>query len=668
MNKLNPASPPSQRDALVLYRSLLFPRRIERRMLRLLRQNKIGKWFSGIGQESIAVGVTKALRDTDYILPMHRNLGVFTTRQVPLYPLFCQLLEREEGFTKGRDRTFHFGSLEHHIVGMISHLAASLPVADGLALGARMRESDQIAVSFCGEGATSEGDFHEAINLAAVWKLPVLFVIENNGYALSTPTEQQYACENLTDRAMGYGISGRIIDGNNLFEVISTIEKAREEVLDSGPMLVEAKTFRRRGHEEASGTWYVPDEQLKRWKEKDPVQRFEEWLLSDSLVENSEELEKIQAEVDREIEQPLQKALETPLPSFNREKEEGDTLADDEHPAPTTSHASGDTEKVDTRFIDGIQNALFQAFREDESLIMMGQDIAEYGGVFKVTEGFLEEFGEDRIRNTPITESAVLGTALGLALEGYKPVVEMQFADFISCGMNQIINNIAKGQWRWMPPLNITIRGPHGAGVGAGPFHSASPEGWFMPYAGLKIVVPATVRDAQNLTYSALFDPNPVLLFEHKKLYRSLKDTIPKTCYYEPLGKAKVRREGEDATIITFGLGVRWALEAAREMEKSHDAHIRVLDLRCLHPLDNEAIGKAVRETHKILLLQEPSRTLGPMSEISSLISEAWFEYLDAPILRCSSLDTPVPSASTLEEGYLPTRRLPDRLVQLLEY
>ncbi|MGK7369122.1 MAG: alpha-ketoacid dehydrogenase subunit alpha/beta, partial [Candidatus Halalkalibacterium sp. M3_1C_030] len=496
----------SDKKAIALYKDLLLPRRIEEKMLNLLRQNKISKWFSGIGQEAISVGVATVLKDEDYILPMHRNLGIFTTRGVDFYKLFCQLFGKADGFTGGRDRSFHFGVMEHCISGMISHLAATMPIADGLALASKLKDSKFVAVSFCGDGATSEGDFHEALNLAAVWELPVIFVIENNGYGLSTPTKEQFACENLSDRAIGYGMEGVKIDGNDIFEVMETVEKARENALQGKPTLIEAKTFRMRGHEEASGTFYVPDEKFEKWQEKDPILRYKKWLAESNTISSEDELTEIANEIDRMISDPLQRALEAKKPQFDEEKELGSVFK--AFKAESKPQKNGSTSEK--RFVDAVQFSLRKAFEEDERYIMLGQDIAEYGGVFKVTEGFLEQFGKGRIRNTPIIESGAIGCAIGLAMEGFKPVVEMQFADFISCGFNQIVNNLAKAHYRWMPPLNITIRAPHGAGVGAGPFHSESPEGWFMQHPGLKIVVPSTVEDAQNLLYSALQDPNPV--------------------------------------------------------------------------------------------------------------------------------------------------------------
>ena len=653
----------TETEALTLYKNLLLPRRIEERMLKLLRQNKISKWFSGMGQEAISVGVTSALSDEDYLLPMHRNLGLFTTRGVDLYTLFCQLLGKADGFTGGRDRSFHFGVPEKRIVGMISHLAATMPVADGLALASKLRENNFVAASFCGDGATSEGEFHEALNLAAVWELPVIFMIENNGYGLSTPTSEQFVPEDLVDRAQGYGMRGVKIDGNDVFSVMDAVSEAKKHALKEGPTFIEAKTFRMRGHEEASGTFYVPDEKFDKWEEKDPIDRFAQWLKSEDIVSGDEELDDIQDEIDDHFLPELEQALEADDPIFDRQEQENRLFS----PVQLPQVKSDSTASSEKRFVDAIQFSLRKAFEEDDEFIIMGQDIAEYGGVFKITEGFVDQFGKDRIRNTPIIEAGALGCALGLALEGFKPVVEMQFADFISCGFNQIINNISKGQYRWMPSLNITIRAPHGAGVGAGPFHSQSPESWFMQHPGLKIVVPSSVEDAQNLLYSALYDPNPVLFFEHKKLYRSIRSVTPDQCIPEELGKANIVREGTDATIITYGMGVQWAQEMATAYQ-DQGTEIEIVDLRCLAPLDMETVKESVSKTNKVLLLQEPSTTLGPMSELSSLITEECFEELDAPIMRCSSLDIPVPFSPKLEKHYLADDRLKEILEKLITY
>lgn len=656
----------SKKEALSIYRNLILPRRIEERMLMLLRQNKIGKWFSGIGQEAIAVGAAMALDDEDYILPMHRNLGVFTTRKLPFYRLFCQLFGKEDGYTGGRDRTFHFGKPDSHIIGMISHLAAMMPVADGIGLAARLKDTGKAVLSFTGDGASSEGDFHEAINLAAVWDLPVIFLVENNGYGLSTPVSEQFACEHLSYRAAGYGIPGMSIDGNNVFEVIDMVRKARKMAVEKHkPILIEAVTFRMRGHEEASGTAYVPDELLDQWAKKDPILRMEKWLKSNGYA-NETKLNKIKKETDEAFGPDLEKALNAPEPEINSEREIAAVFCPVDNIKTVTDNKK--TKKSKKRFIDGIRSGLFQAFDEDDSFLIMGQDIAEYGGVFKVTEGFMDRYGKDRVRNTPIIESAALGCALGLSLSGYKPVVEMQYADFISCGFNQVVNNIAKSHYRWAPPVNITIRCPNGGGLGAGPYHSQCPEGWFMQHPGLKIAVPATVEDAAVLTYSALLDPNPVLVFEHKKLYRSLKAETYDHIDYEPLGKAKVRREGSEATIVTYAMGVQWAMELAEKLAKEQDIHLEIIDLRTLIPLDLDTIRESLQKTNRVLLLEEPALTMGPMSEVTSLITENCFEYLDAPPMRCASLDTPIPTGKNLEAGYLASSRLQTTLEKLLEY
>ncbi|MEM1127188.1 MAG: dehydrogenase E1 component subunit alpha/beta [Bacteroidota bacterium] len=647
-----------------LYRALLLPRVIEEKMLRLIRQNRISKWFSGYGQEAIAVGCAWALRETDYILPTHRNLGVWTTRGVPLKPLFCQLMGVEGGFTKGRDRTFHFGLPERRIIGMISHMAAMLPVATGLGLAAQLREEDHVALVFCGEGASREGDFHEALNLAAVWDLPVVFVVENNGYGLSTPTHEAVGAEDLAASAAGYGMPGEVVDGNHVLNVIEAVQRAAQRAREGdGPSLLEMKTFRVRGHEEASGTAYVPDDLIETWAKKDPVARFERALLRSQTL-TQEAMDALRTELEATVEETAHFALDQPPVESTLRAE----LADVYHPADAPLvEASGTTRTL--RFIDAITEALHHAMQSDERVLMMGQDIAGYGGVFKVTKGFMDRYGPERVRNTPIIESGAVGAALGLALEGFKPIVEMQYADFITCGFNQVVNNLATTHYRWGAPVNVTIRAPYGGNVGAGPFHSQSIEAWFCHVPGLKVVVPATPQDAKGLLLAALDDPNPVLFFEHKYLYRALRGDVTDAPFQVELGRAQVARPGRDATIVTYGLGLQWALEEAAYQQEHHGLELEVVDLRTLLPWDRETVLASVRRTNRVLVLHEARLTGGFGAELAATIAHEAFGDLDAPPLRVAAEDMPVPFSKPLErELYSAQRKLRPALEQLLAW
>ena len=653
-------------ELVYIYRNLLLPRMIEEKMLVLLRQGKISKWFSGIGQEAISVGATLALKHDEWIMPLHRNLGVFTSRQMPLSKLFMQWQGNKEGYSKGRERSFHFGSKPHYICGMISHLGPQLAIADGVALAYQLKKENKVALAFTGDGGTSEGDFHEALNVAAVWDLPVIFVIENNGYGLSTPVNEQYRCENLVDKAKGYGMKGIQIDGNNVLAVQDTIRSVREYCISNQkPCLVECMTFRMRGHEEASGTKYVPKELFEEWGRKDPIKNYEQFLIDEKIITEMQVAD-TRNEFRTYIEAEL-KAAEAATALLANTKEElrdvyATTMVDNEW--SNEIHDSRFTTR-DQRLVDAIQSALRQSMEKHPGLVLMGQDIAAYGGAFKVTEGFVESFGKERIRNTPLCESAIVGAALGLSLEGIPSVMEMQFADFVSVGFNQIVNNLAKIHYRWGQNAAVVIRMPTGAGVGAGPFHSQSNEAWFTHVPGLKVVYPATPHDAKGLLIAAINDPNPVLFFEHKALYRSITGPVPEEYYEVEIGKAKLVKEGHDITVITYGAGLHWALEY-QEQHPCNSLHI--LDLRTLLPLDLSAIKEAVAKTGKILILHEDSLTGGIGGEISAWISEHCFELLDAPVMRCASLDTPVPFNMELEKNYLAKSRIDEMVQQLINY
>ena len=642
-----------------LYRAMLKSRLIEEKMLILLRQGKISKWFSGMGQEAISSGVTLALKSDEYILPLHRNLSVFTSRNIPLHRLFSQWQGKAGGFTKGRDRSFHFGTQEFKIVGMISHLGPQLGVANGVALADKLRNEKKVTAVFTGEGGTSEGDFHEALNLAAVWKLPVMFCVENNGYGLSTPSSEQFACENIADKGIGYGMESHIIEGNNVVEVYGKVSEVAESIRkDPRPVLLEFKTFRMRGHEEASGTKYVPRDLMEQWAERDPIENFQEYLRNENILSEEEEVE-IKTRFTHEINEDLRQVFDEDEVQCNLSEE-----LDDVYKSFDFKLIEPKSKSKNIRLVDAVSEGLKQSMSRNPDLVIMGQDIAEYGGVFKITEGFLDVFGKARVRNTPISESGVIEAAYGLSVNGKKAVVELQFGDFITSGFNPVINLLAKSHYRWGQPADVVLRMPCGAGVGAGPFHSQTNEAWFTKTPGLKVIYPAFPFDAKGLLCTAIEDPNPVLFFEHKLLYRSVYQEVPEDYYTLPFGKASLLREGDDLTVVSYGAGVHWAIEVLDKHELSAD----LIDLRSLQPLDEEAIFTSVRKTGKLIILQEDTLFGGIASDISALVTENCFESLDAPIKRVGSALTPIPFAKNLEEKYLPKERFETEVLSLVKY
>ena len=650
----------SEAELMLIYRALIKPRIIEERMLVLLRQGKIGKWFSGIGQEAISVGLTLALNEDEYILPLHRNLGVFTTRNMSDKQLFAQWQGKKSGFTKGRDRSFHFGSNEHHIVGMISHLGAMLGVANGIALADILENKQRVTVCFSGDGGSSEGDFHEALNVAAVWSLPVMFLIENNGYGLSTPSQEQFRCKQFIDKGIGYGMETLQIDGNNILDVYHQISTLADSMRKNPrPVLVEALTFRMRGHEEASGTKYVPQELFDQWIKKDPISNYETFLISEGYI--TAELKK---NIETEILAQLNEGIEAVFTEPEIEPILNEELNDVYAPFVSPNIPFGDENQTEMRLIDSVRNAMWMAMEKHDSLVIMGQDVADYGGVFKATEGFVEQFGKGRVRNTPITESSILGAGYGLAIRKMKAIVEMQFSDFVTCGFNQIVNNLAKSHYRWAQSADVVVRMPTGAGVQAGPFHSQSTESWFYNVPGLKIYYPSTAKDAKGLLLRAIEDTNPVLFFEHKYLYRTQADLVPNEYYTIDEGQATVHDFGSDACIITYGWGVSKAIEVVKE----NNFKVKVIDLRTLAPLDKNTIAKVVIETGKVLVLTEDCLTGSIASDIASWISEEFFVYLDSPVMRLGSIETPIPLAKTLEDQFLPWGRLKGKIQELIEY
>jgi 2-oxoisovalerate dehydrogenase E1 component len=650
----------SDETLINLYKELVRPRLIEEKMLVLLRQGILAKWFSGIGQEAISVGAAMAMHHDEYILPMHRNLGVFSVRNIPLHRLFSQWMGKPGGFTKGRDRSFHFGTQEFKIIGMISHLGPQCGIADGIALGNILKKNNKATIVFSGDGGTSEGDFHEAVNVAAVWNLPVIFIVENNGYGLSTPSNEQFKCKSFADKGIGYGIEGVSVDGNNILEVYHKLTELLTDIRKNPrPVIFEARTFRMRGHEEASGTKYVPQHLFDEWEQKDPIANYESFLIAEGIL-NQDAVQQIRNQIKSEIEEHLKISYAETEPPPDTQQELNDRYA----PAPEliTSVNASVTEK---RFLDAITDAMRQAMQLHPNLVIMGQDIAEYGGVFKATQGFVEEFGKHRVRNTPITESAIVGAGLGLSINGFKAIVEMQFADFVTCGFNQIVNNLAKTHYRWGQNADVVVRMPTGAAVGAGPFHSQSTEAWFFHVPGLKIVYPAFPNDAKGLLAAAIEDPNPVMFFEHKALYRSISGKVANDYFTLPIGKANKIRQGKDLTIITYGLGVHWAIEA---LDENKDIDATLIDLRSLLPWDKDMVITSVKETGKAIVFHEDTITGGIGAEIAAQISNECFQWLDAPVMRCGSLDTPVPMSAQLEWNFLPRNRFKTELRKLADF
>jgi pyruvate/2-oxoglutarate/acetoin dehydrogenase E1 component/TPP-dependent pyruvate/acetoin dehydrogenase alpha subunit len=685
---------PPKRTLLKLLYGLRLTRSLEERLeFKLYRQGRIyGSVFTSRGQEALSVGGALAFEPSDVLCPSHRDMGVYLLRGMTVERVLGNYMGREIGPCRGRDGNIHTGDMELGLVAFVSHLADSIPVAAGVALSYRMRQRPNVAGVFFGDGASSRGDFHEGLNFAAVHRLPVVFICNNNQYAYSTPLHLQMAVPGVAERSIGYGFPTHTVDGNDVIEVHRVVSEAvRRARTGGGPTLIEGRTFRMTGHSGHDDASYVPRELLEEWARKDPIERLVETLQGEGLLSEEES-----AELDRRIEEEIDRGLEAAerspepaaesallevysdppyraaTPPWRQRRDERTPVerlaAAPVLAAPRLGEGAADRDSAVT-YVDAIRQGILEEMEADPDVFILGEDIGRYGGAFKATRGLYERFGAERVIDTPISESGIVGAAIGAALAGMRPIVEMQFIDFISCAFDQITSFAAKCRYRWGPSVPIVVRGPCGGGVSGGPYHSQNVESYFLHTPGLKIVAPATARDARALLRSAVRDNDPVLYFEHKYLYRRVREILPPAEEdIVPIGKAVCRRRGRDLSIVTFGAMVYRALEAAETLA-AEGAEVEVLDLRTLLPLDTDALLESVARTGKVILLHEATLTGGIGGELAALIAEHVFEYLDGPIRRIAAADTPSPFSRSLESYTLPQLDDVVRVArELLEY
>lgn len=673
---------------LLRYAYMKLARDFDARFENLLLTGRVSKWYSEVGNEATTVPAGLALEPGDALCTLHRDLGAILAVYLDagrIFPGFdfgavdpqkpepvailrrlaCQLLGKGDGFSQGVERSFHYGYLapDEDIlhVGMISHLGSMIPVAAGCAFAFQQDGSDRVAINFIGEGGTSTGDFHEGLNMAAVWKLPLILVIENNRYAFSTPADLQYAAEKLSDRGVGYGIAAGTVDGNDPDAMAEAYDRAVARARrGDGPTLIEAMLGRMRGHSEGDDSLkVVPKEDLERYVAADPVPGYRRRILDEGVADEAT-VERLEQRVKDLVEEAIGQALEASPPTAETARRA--VFAPVPEPSPVGPSASGPVSETmledarESTYVEAVTRALWEEMERDEKVVLLGQDIGVFEGAFRVTRGFHERWPH-RVFDTPIAESGTIGIAVGASLLGYRPVVEMQFADFVSCGFNQLVNVAAKLFYRWQIPCPLVVRLPSGGGAGAGPFHSQNPEGWFAHTGGLKVVCPATAHDALGLLKASIRDPNPVLFFEHKFLYRRIKEKLTsapgETDGVGRLGEAAIRREGTDLTLVAYGASVWAALDAARELE-TEGISAEVVDLRTLVPFDEETVLASVKKTSRVLIVHEDQLTAGFGAEVAARVADGGFTDLDAPVRRVAYPDRPSPFAKALEQELLP--------------
>ena len=644
-----------------LYQMLLI-RAFEETVEQLYAAGKMhGTMHLYIGQEAVAVGAIAALRPDDYITSTHRGHGHAIAKGQDLRAMLAELLGKETGVCRGRGGSMHLADLERGNLGANGIVAGGIPVAVGAGLSIRMQGQDRVVLCFFGDGAANHGNFHEGLNMAAIWRLPVVFLCENNQYAMSMAVRRAMAVPRVADRAVAYGIPGETVDGMDVVAVYRAVRAAVERARrGEGPTLIEAITYRYRGHSKSDRQVYRTKDEVQAWMARDPIARLREALIARGWLSEAEAAA-LEERAREAVAEALRAAEGDPEPEV-AQLTEGVYAEDPLFPPRWIRQAFGSEVPVEppagTRelsYAEALREAMAQAMAADERVFLMGEDIGVYGGAFGVTQGLIERFGPERVRDTPISENTIVGAGVGAALTGMRPIVEMQFMDFVTLAMEQTVLQAAKVRYMFggKARVPLVLRLPGGSGTGAAAQHSESLEAWFVHVPGLKVVAPATPYDAKGLLLAALADDNPVIFVEHKLLYRT-RGLVPEEPYLVPLGKAAVRRPGRHLTIVAYSIAVLRALEAAERLA-AEGIEAEVIDLRTLKPYDAETVIASVKKTGKLLIVHEAPLLGGFGGELAAAVAQSEaFAYLEAPIVRLGGADVPIPYHPRLERAAVP--------------